>query len=298
MKALTCEMCGSTNLIKKDGVFVCQSCGTQYSVEEAKKMMVEGTVDIKGTVKVDTTEELKNLYELARRARDIDNKENAAKYYDMILIKDPQSWEANFYVAFFKATSCKIEEIVSAANSLSSSIKPVLELVRDNVESEEEQKRVLAELKQRLFSAAKLFEQASQNHLDGYGFNKTQQKNQEEYIERVTAAAHILYQFGDALESVFLGRYGAVSTYSWMNAIEINKSNLSNIRLNFSDGLLNYNAAYNAANKVLDNNLRGYVDKIKKYDSEYEPPKLNRIIIPAWVYVVFIIVIIIIFSLQ
>lgn len=47
MKALTCEMCGSTNLIKEDGVFVCQSCGTKYSVEEARKMMGEGVVDVK-----------------------------------------------------------------------------------------------------------------------------------------------------------------------------------------------------------------------------------------------------------
>ena len=37
-------MCGSTDLMKQDGVFVCQSCGTKYSVEEAKKMMVEGNV--------------------------------------------------------------------------------------------------------------------------------------------------------------------------------------------------------------------------------------------------------------
>ena len=43
MKQLKCEMCGSTNLMKEDGVFVCQSCGCKYSVEEAKKMMVEGT---------------------------------------------------------------------------------------------------------------------------------------------------------------------------------------------------------------------------------------------------------------
>ena len=27
MKRLTCEMCGGTDLIKQDGVFVCQNCG-------------------------------------------------------------------------------------------------------------------------------------------------------------------------------------------------------------------------------------------------------------------------------
>lgn len=50
MKQLTCEMCGGTDLIKQDGVFVCQSCGCKYSIEEAKKMMVEGTVEVAGTV--------------------------------------------------------------------------------------------------------------------------------------------------------------------------------------------------------------------------------------------------------
>ena len=55
MKQLTCEMCGSTDLMKQDGVFVCQTCGCKYSVEEARKMMVEGTVDIQGTVKVDNS---------------------------------------------------------------------------------------------------------------------------------------------------------------------------------------------------------------------------------------------------
>ena len=61
MKKLTCEMCGSIDLIKKDGVFECQSCGCKYSVEEARKMMVEGTVEVQGTVKLDSSEELKNF---------------------------------------------------------------------------------------------------------------------------------------------------------------------------------------------------------------------------------------------
>ena len=70
MKQLTCEMCGSTDLIKQDGVFVCQSCGCKYSVEEAKKMMVEGTVDVSGsTVKVDVSDKVKNLYIMARLVR-------------------------------------------------------------------------------------------------------------------------------------------------------------------------------------------------------------------------------------
>lgn len=83
MKELMCEMCGSNNIIKQDGLYVCQSCNTKYSPEDAKKMMVDGVVQI------DHSNELENLYEIARRAKDSNNAENAINYYDQILIKDP-----------------------------------------------------------------------------------------------------------------------------------------------------------------------------------------------------------------
>ena len=41
MKRMTCELCGSTNFVKQDGMFVCQDCGCKYTVEEARKLMVE-----------------------------------------------------------------------------------------------------------------------------------------------------------------------------------------------------------------------------------------------------------------
>lgn len=40
MKLLKCEMCGGTELVKQDGLFVCQQCGCKYSVEEARKKSI------------------------------------------------------------------------------------------------------------------------------------------------------------------------------------------------------------------------------------------------------------------
>ena len=34
-----CEICGESNLVKKDGLFVCESCGTKYTYEEVKKII-------------------------------------------------------------------------------------------------------------------------------------------------------------------------------------------------------------------------------------------------------------------
>ena len=71
MKAIVCEMCGSQDLLKENGVFVCQSCGTKYSLEEAKKMLQDnGPVDVSGsTVKVDNSEFVQRYLQNARRAR-------------------------------------------------------------------------------------------------------------------------------------------------------------------------------------------------------------------------------------
>lgn len=96
MKQLICEMCGSTNLIKQDGVFVCQSCETKYSIEEAKKMMVEGTVEVAGTVKVDDTSKIDNYYTMAENAYDAGNKEEAENYCNKIIEIDPANYKAWF----------------------------------------------------------------------------------------------------------------------------------------------------------------------------------------------------------
>ena len=94
MKRLTCEMCGSTDLIKQDGVFVCQTCGCKYSIEEAKKMMVEGTVEVTGTVKVDNSAAIENYLDMARNAIDAGNNKEADEYCNKIIEMDTANWEA------------------------------------------------------------------------------------------------------------------------------------------------------------------------------------------------------------
>ena len=94
MKQLVCEMCGSNDLIKQDGVFVCQSCGCKYTVEEARKLMVEGTVEVKGTVKVDNTEELSNNLINAKRAFEDKRYSDAESLYSEILRVEPDNAEA------------------------------------------------------------------------------------------------------------------------------------------------------------------------------------------------------------
>lgn len=121
MKQLTCEMCGSTELMKQDGVFVCQTCGTKYSVEEAKKMMVEGTVEVAGTVKVDDSSKIDNFFTMAENAYEAGNKKEAESYCNRIIEIDPnnyKAWLLKGRAAGWQSTlaNIRIEESVNCFN--------------------------------------------------------------------------------------------------------------------------------------------------------------------------------------
>ena len=94
MKALVCEMCGSTDLIKQNGLFVCQSCGIKYSVEEARKMMIAGTVNVAGTVKVDNSASIDNYFKMAKSAYESSNQKEAENYCNKIIEIEPENYKA------------------------------------------------------------------------------------------------------------------------------------------------------------------------------------------------------------
>ena len=99
MKQLKCEMCGSADLIKQDGVFVCQSCGCKYSVEEAKKMMVE----VSGSVSIETPVEVKGIAKsdtLLENALNTFNQGSYSEAYTLfsnVLSIEPNNPKATFY---------------------------------------------------------------------------------------------------------------------------------------------------------------------------------------------------------
>lgn len=220
MKALTCEMCGSTNLIKQDGVYVCQSCGTKYSVEEAKKMMVEGTVDVTGsTVKVDTSDELKNLYELARRAKETNNANNAAKYYGMILVKDPSNWEATFYTTYFEAWGCKIGEISLSAEKVYNNYQATLDLLASANLSEEEKHNSIKELSAHILNLSDMMHSAAiSNYKDIDGQVRSQFS--PEYMNHAFCASNLLFKWADLLESLSIEKFKPIILSFWETGVD------------------------------------------------------------------------------
>lgn len=264
MKKLICEMCGSPDLVKQDGKYVCQSCGTKYSVEEAKKMMIEGVVDVTGsTVKVDQSDELKNLYELARRAKNDNNSENAQKYYDQVLIKDPSSWEANFYTVYFQSMNCKIGQIQSAAIRLSNCEDTVLRLIKDNISEPKEQRKAIDEMGAKLIDISLILHNAAVGHYNGID-SSIRRNYTQELLDNCTAISGICYNFGDYVTKILGDDYGMdFAVPCWKAGIEqqISMQNFDSLSL------------MDAKDTIMS-----YVSKIQKYDSSYTAPDIDALI--------------------
>lgn len=199
-----------------------------------------------GTVKISTSEEVKNLYELARRAKEAKNNEDAAQYYNMILIKDPSSWEANFFTVYFKAMTCKIEEIASAATSVTNCIHFSFVLIRDHVGDAEERKKAILEVKEHAYSLSKMLFNAANNHF--INLPPTIKANYRcEYAANGIAACSIRGKLSHALVKVFVDDAEVFSDVG----VDILKARI--------------------AEGLSDNSE--YTSVIKRYDPAYQPPE-------------------------
>lgn len=191
MQAMVCELCGSNDIVKQDGVYVCQHCGTKYTVEEAKKLM--------GTVKIDKSEEVKKLLVLARRARNEGNSENAANYYGKILEEDPNNWEASFFQVYYQSTQCKIAEISSAASRLANCLDSSIALIKD-IPDEKEKEEALNSVVDYSISLKNMLNVATR---DFYFQHSTVSGTFERYCSDLSSISLILIFLETALKKHF-----------------------------------------------------------------------------------------------
>lgn len=161
MKKVVCEMCNSSDFVKQDGLFVCQHCGMKYTAEEIRKTMIEGTVDIQGTVRIDRTDELEKLYLAARNARETSDDQSAIRHYENISARDPNSWEALFYLVILKTNSIKNSAIGSSAISVSNCLPKVFELIDTTIADEGKKKEAVQEVIEQCLETAEWLTGAS-----------------------------------------------------------------------------------------------------------------------------------------
>lgn len=264
MKAIICEMCRSNNLVKEGGYYICQNCGTKYTSEEAQKLLVE----VEGTVKVDRTSELTNLYQLARRARQTKNANDGYTYYSQIYSIDPHSWEAFFYSVFFQSSLTYQQDLNSATQPLINSIVPALKMIKASTTDANALTAIINQMSTDLFGLANncssvLFEQINvgrRNLKDDPNPGRALEvwsKTCDQLLVKSENVYSILYVYGDGIISVLGDGYKQFAVEAWKSNVNAHIESVSHLLKNDQQ-----------VNKVL-----AYCDKIRKYEPSFTTPK-------------------------
>lgn len=118
MKKIVCELCEGMEFSKIDGMFVCAGCGTKYTVEEAKSMMVEvegeapaPVQNVQPSAPTPDQKQLENILMLATTAYEADNYQEAENYCNRAIEIDATSYKAWFLKAKAVGWSSKLDNM-------------------------------------------------------------------------------------------------------------------------------------------------------------------------------------------
>ena len=103
LKPAICTQCGGQIEVddsKEAGI--CQFCGTAFITEKVIHQFVTQNNFAGATFNIQGGVDIENLYTLARRAVEANNKDDVLKYYGQIRERDPNDWESTFFYAWFE----------------------------------------------------------------------------------------------------------------------------------------------------------------------------------------------------
>lgn len=133
MKKIVCELCECMEFTKEGGMFVCNSCGTKYTAEEARGMMrevegaapaVTGGAPAAAPMGNPNQQQLDNILLLASSAYEADNKTEAENYCNQAIVMDAMCYKAWFLKGKAVGWQSKIDNlrIEEAAHSFCKAI--------------------------------------------------------------------------------------------------------------------------------------------------------------------------------
>ncbi len=244
-------MCGGTDIVKQDGVFVCQGCGMKYSAEDAKALMCDCAAGTQNAAGQSNEDKLNSLLTLARRARDCEDAVNAAKYYDMIQELDPDSWEALFYSVYFNYADD------SWTSKCTMCLKNVFKLIETKVEGFDKQTEAICDVAKKVMLRSDKIAVAARNEM-------LEKCNSPEY-SGILQAAYFAYEARLTILPILNTSLG--------NLISDFCSNKDFMKLAVMAWKTGINYAVNEECSFDESDYSDIIEKIKKFEPSYVVPQ-------------------------
>lgn len=261
-----CTQCGGN--IEVDDTHeagICQHCGTPFITEKAINNYTANITNnivnnfSGANVTFANTTDIDKLYQTARRFRKDCNSEEAAKYYDMILKEDPESWEAYFFCSYYKAFPKFKSEIQESAMSIVICLDTIFEMIDKREKNDEAKIKAINEVAEYCLSLAETLRNGLLQ-TEGVNVPVTEMSSHLKSVATTCVyIATICYMVGDKIEQGFPQLFehnSKIVANSWKKGVEYH-CDCNGYLPNKSEGI---------------GIINGYVQKIKKVEPYYNPP--------------------------
>ena len=250
-----CKTCGSTNVIKQDDMYVCQDCGAKYSTMDAMSL-ISDDAEAQPLKAPKSQAKIDELYSLARQAREEEDRVAAETYYEAILQKDPEGWEAPFYLAYYKVSNTSWNGCAENCKNYSHNLGHVLSLAKARCQDNESLISIAREIKDGTELLA--------NKIIGYSFDEYPAlATSDEVSERTFSAFSMLLVLAMTIDTFFKeGEMALESTELRKKAVQ-----------HYADLLKTIDAQV-LSPSTFETVFGAVITKIKEYDPTYVRPHI------------------------
>lgn len=215
MKKFVCQTCGSSKLVKQDGLYICEYCRTKYTVEEANKLYVEVTIS--------HDEEVKELYVAANRKLETRNWDEAYDIFRQILSLCPNDWEAIFYTEVTKTLRDGSSSLPDNASSLSKAVKETLHILQEEKDDKELDDHI-ATINKLIIDLCSVYYTDTKKTEKHYTFDSGEAMLARNKI--YTSCIDLSYYYGDVLHSYFGDRYKNMVVEAWKQGVTFQNNSM------------------------------------------------------------------------
>lgn len=243
MKTLVCEMCNSNDLLKTEDIYVCQNCGTKYSVEDAKKLFVE----VSGKVQIDNSNQVIKDLENARIALRKENWPEADRCYTFVEQNDPNNIEAIFYSAYARAMDSLTVNVFYRRQAVFKALYNSFDIIIESYDISEEvgNKEILPKICQSVFKMyTSSYVYTITKNLRGDVTDSNSNETKKLFVELLNTTANALTKI--------IELYPQEQQKSIAYIYELRVNLYLNIALLPEENILMQNSCYNLAKKYSD----------------------------------------------
>lgn len=208
-------------------------------------------------------QDVKVLLASARRARDNEEYERAADYYDDILEQTPDNWEAAYYSMFCRLTYTSLRKKIDTALTIDEAMANVIALIANANLIPQEKYYAIKNISMEITDlAVKTFESTDMTNMNSNSFRQ---------FKKLTLSwCQALYTIGYSIYEDFAETDWKTSTLSTHCLETCNDLANRLLELTFTIPRFNY---YRQAKAVLNPYILDATATIQVFDSHYEAPK-------------------------